>query len=337
MIRTIRNYLELCRIQFAGFGVLCVIGAMTVVGEKLTLAQFVPLFVVHALTIAWSFAHNDYCDYQVDRHGEDLTRRVIVRGDISRPAALVFAVIVFGLSLGITILSWPGLLPAGLLCAIAALIVLYNRISKRFVGTDVLFATAGVLFIILGAVSIIPNQDIHRIPPLTWIVVAFTFLELLNFNAVFDGFKDLVSDRAQGCKTFAVMFVQVDGDGSITVSTGFKTFTLLGTFTMIALIFMPFFSLSYPSEPWQIAAMLVLSSMTIFYTWKSVNVRQFDREAIGETSLKREFASNLLRLTMLVTWIGVSWALCLMATSATILILFNIWIYGHPYRSPNAY
>ena len=70
VIQTIRNYLELCRIQFAGFGILCVVGAMTVVGAELTLMQFLPLFAVHVLTIAWSFAHNDYCDYEIDRHGE---------------------------------------------------------------------------------------------------------------------------------------------------------------------------------------------------------------------------------------------------------------------------
>ncbi len=337
MMRTIRNYLELCRIQFAGFGILCVIGAMTVVGERLTFAEFVPLFAVHVLTIAWSFAHNDYCDFEVDRLGEDLSRRVIVRGDISRSSALVFAIVVFSLSTVVTLVSWPGFLPVGLLIGIAVLIISYNIISKRFLGTDVLFATAGMLFVLLGAVSIIPNHDAGLIPTLTWIVVAITFLDLLNFNAVLGGFKDLVSDQAQGCKTLAGKFVQVDDQGSIIVSAGFKVATMFGTLMMIALVFSPFIVLQYPSQVWQIGAMLVLSTMTIFYSWKFVSVRRFNREAIGELAGKREFASNLLRLTMFVSWIGIHWTMYLMGIGAAILVLSNVAIYGHPFRTPSAY
>lgn len=337
VIQTIRNYLELCRIQFAGFGILCVVGAMTVVGAELTLMQFLPLFAVHVLTIAWSFAHNDYCDYEIDRHGEDLSRRVIVRGDISRRSALIFATVIFATSLLVTTIAWPGLLPAGLLMMIAALVVLYNRLSKRFVGTDVLFATAGMLFVVLGAVSAIPNYDPTLIPALTWIVVAITFLDLLNFNAVLGGFKDLVSDKEQGCRTLAGKFTKVDSDGRLTTSAGFKIVTMSGTLLMIALIFLPFLVLPYPSTEWQIGAMAVLSVMTVFYTWKFVNVRQFDREAIGELAGKREFASNMLRLFMFVSWIGITWTLYLMAMGAAILVLFNIFIYGHPFRTPSAY
>lgn len=336
-MRTIRNYLELCRIQFAGFGILCVVGAMTVVGEKLTFAEFVPLFTVHVLTIAWSFAHNDYCDYEFDCRGEDLGRRVIVRGDISRSSALIFAIVVFGLSMVVTIISWPGVLPVGLLSGIALLIISYNIISKRFLGTDVLFATAGMLFVVLGAVSIIPNHDVRLIPALAWIVVAITFLDLLNFNAVLGGFKDLVSDQAQGCKTLAGKFVKVNGHGRIVVSSGFKIVTMFGTLMMIALVFLPFIVLPYRSEVWQIGAMLVLSSLTIFYSWKFVSVRRFNREEIGEIAGKREFASNLLRLTMFVNWIGISWTLYLMGIGAAILVSFNVVIYGHPFRTPSAY
>lgn len=337
MMQSIRNYLELCRIQYAGFGILCVIGAMTVVGENLTFSDFIPLFAVHVLTIAWSFAHNDYCDFEIDRLSENVDGRVLVRGDISRQSALRFAGIIFGLSLAITVTSWPGVVPVGLLVGIAALIVLYNRISKRFVGTDVLFATAGMLFCILGAVSEIPNHDVRLMPALTWIVVAITFLDLLNFNAVLGGFKDLVSDRDQGCKTLAGKFIQVDSSGRIVVDVAFKFATMLGTLMMIALIFLPFLVVSFPSTKWQIGAMLVLSAMTIFYTYKFINVRQFDRNVIGEFAGKREFASNLLRLCMFVTWIGLGWTLYLMATGAAILIVFNTLIHGHPFRAPAAY
>ena len=337
LIQSIRNYLELCRIQYAGFGILCVIGAMTVVGEELTWMQFLPLFAVHVLTIAWSFAHNDYCDYEIDRHGEDLSRRVIVRGDISRRSALIFAMVIFATSLFITVIAWPGLLPAGLLIMIGALVVLYNRVSKRFVGTDALFATAGMLFVVLGAVSAIPDHDPTLIPALTWIVVAITFLDLFNFNAVLGGFKDLVSDKEQGCRTLAGKFTEVDSDGRLTVSTGFKVVAMSGTLLMIALIFLPFLVLPYPSIQWQIEAMAFLGVVTVFYTWKFLNVRQFDRELIGELAGKREFASNMLRLFMFVSWIGIIWTLYLMAMGAAILVLFNVFIYGHPFRTPSAY
>lgn len=337
MLKTARNYLELCRLHIWGFGVQCVLGALTVVGDALTVAQFVPLFAVNAITIAWSFVHNDYSDYELDIHAPDLARRVLVRGDISRQAALRAAIVLFGTSAIITYLSWPGLMPIGILMLIALLIVLYNRYSKMFLGADFVFATAGSLLCVLGAVAIIPTHDLRLLPALTWIVFAISFIDHLNFNAVLGGVKDALSDKKQGCDTIACRNIEVDDDGCMRISVGFKAMALLGSLLIIALVFLPFTVFSYPSNPWQIGLLIVFSGLTLFHTYEFVNMERHDRDIIAQVARKREMASKSLLVCMLAIWIGVSWTIFLLVIPMLFFVIFSVVMYGHPFRLPAEY
>ena len=337
MFRNVKNYLELVRLHMLGLGVQCVVGALTVVGANLPYEAFAPLFAVHALTIAWGFAHNDYSDYEIDRHVPALRNRVIVRGDISRHAALSLTVIIFALSALVTILSWPGLLPISILILLAAFVVAYNRYSKTFAGSDLLFAAGGSLLLILGAVTVLPDQDLRLLPPITWVVVAISFIDHINFNAVLGGIKDVVSDKQHNCNTLACRNIDIDETGKMTISRRFRFAALAGGVAMTALAFWPFFWATYPSSSWQIALCAVFAGLNLYHTYRFVNIDRHDRNVIEKIARQREMAAKSLMLGMLVVWIGLSWTAIVFFVPAVSFAVFNAIMNGHPFRLPEGY
>lgn len=337
MLRVARNYLELCRLHMLGLAVQCIVGALTVVGADLPYDTFAPLFIVHALTIAWSFVHNDYSDYEFDRTVPALSNRVLVRGDISRRAALNLALTLFGLSVLITILSWPGLLPVGILIVIAMFIVAYNRYSKQFAGADLLFAAGGSLLLILGAVTVLPEQNLKLLPPLTWLVFAIAFIDHINFNGVLGGIKDVVSDREQGCNTLACRNVNIDDAGKMTISPQFRFAALFGGVAITVLSFWPFFWADYPSSIWQITLCVIFATLNLYYTYRFLGIERHDRDVIEKIARQREMAAKSLMLCMIIGWIGLTWAAIVFFVPTVSFALFNAIMNGHPFRLPESF
>jgi len=333
-MRVLRNYIELCRLHMLGLGIQCVVGALTVTGASLPVAAFAPLFAVHAITIAWGFAHNDYNDYELDRLAPALQNRVLVRGDVSRPAALKLVLVLLGLSVLLTYAMWPGPVPLSLYVVVALCVVAYNRYSKRFAGSDLLFATGGSTLIILGAATVLPGHDLGQLPRLTWLVFAISFIDHINFNAVLGGIKDVVTDKAQHCNTLACRNIAVADDGTMMVGVAFRITALAGTALMIGLSLLPFTWASYPSYAWQIALCVMFAAATLYYTYRFVSMERHDRDIIEKLARQREMAAKSLMLCMWTSWIGPLWTLIIFAVPATSFLLFNTLMNGNPFRLP---
>jgi len=337
MLKKLRSYLELCRVHVCGLGVLCVIGGLTVSGAALSGKQFVLLYLVHVLTIAWSFAHNDYCDYELDRQASDLQRRVLVRGDVSRSEALILSLVLFTITLLITIISWPGWQPLAILLLLAGCIVVYNRFSKSFIGADPIFALAGALFILLGAAAVMPGYSLLHAPALTWIVFAVSFLDHWHFNAVLGGLKDVVTDRRHGCKTIACAGTVVADDGSLTFRPQFRAIAWALNLVVVFLYFLPVLAFDHPASNTQLAVMALTSAIMLLQVGLLFRLRQFDRRRIEALTRQRELASKAVMVSMLFSWAGEFWVLMLMTLPMAFYMVLNSLMNGHPFRLPQEF
>lgn len=337
MLNKLRSYLELCRVHVCGLGMLCVVGGLTVAGESLSGMQFLLLYLMHVLTIAWSFAHNDYCDYELDRQAPDLQRRVLVRGDVSHAEALALVLALFVTTLLVAVICWPGWQPASILLVIAGCILAYNKVSKSFIGADVLFAAGGSLFVLLGAAAVIRDHTLANVPALTWIVFALSFIDHLVFNAIHGGLKDVVTDGKQGCITVACAGAAVDDDGRLTFRPLFKAAAWAGNIALIALYFLPVLAFDHPWTAWQLALMAAASAAMLFHTWQLFEQRRFDRRNIETVTRQRELASKAVLMCLMFSWAGWFWVLVIVALPGILYLVLNTVMNGHPFRLPQEF
>ncbi len=332
----LKEYLKLTRIEYAGFSCVIVIGALSVAGEGLSLSHALMLFFLNVLTLIWGFAHNDYCDYEIDRIPDVLSERPLVKGTVSRRAAVVIVAVCIAVNLFIPLIFIRSLTLTGILVLSMVLAALYNMYSKKFVGADVLYAGSAALLVLFGAVSATGDQTMAHLGGLAWVMIIFQFIDHFFFNAVEGGLKDVVNDQRAGVKTIATALVIQNG-GSMTLAGSFKAVFMTVKIVTVLLIFIPHVFMGFPLSGWQVAALLLLGLCAILYTIKILAITSFNREQIGGYALKQELACKLLVPVMLCNFIGLPWTLFLLFVPLLWFHFFNYLLHGKLFALPKSF
>lgn len=335
-MKRLRAWGELCRAEYWGFAVTAPLGALTIAGTGLTPGPFIALLLINMMTVAWGFAHNDYCDLALDRRSADKQTRALVRGDITPRAVLVLTLALIGASLLLALWLWGATLPLALLALALAATAAYNAWGKRFPGGDIFYALAGASLFLMGALTAVPGHDPGALPLLAWLLFLVQLLNHFYFNAINGGVKDADADRAAGVPTLAARAIAV-ADGHMTVAPAFRYATLTGAGTIVALCLATFAVADFPWYAWQPLAVALPGARSLWLTYRLLGLAQHDRAAIGRLLVEREMTTTAMIMLLYPALIGWAWLLVLIAVPMAGHALAHTWLHGGRPGLPDDY
>lgn len=321
--------LRLGRIEFAGF-LFCVMlsGALSLYGDAVRLSDVVVLLALALLSNQWSFAHNDWCDLEIDRNSSELVNRPLVRGTVSIAAVWTTIICCILANLAVAVIWLDGFW--GLLVLLSSVILglLYNKLSKVVPGTDILFAASTALLCFLGALLASGSQ---KAPGLTWnlvwVVVAIQFIDHVIFNAGAT-IKDVKNDSASSALTTAVFLgVKVGENDELLISERFRgAIILLRLLSLSALFTSPFWT-GVPFTVPQAMLLAIVGSASLYLTISAMMISTFDRGLIGRRWMMQEATAKLMIPLLLAQTAGWGWCLFLIVVPFGWFLACNVVLY----------
>lgn len=316
-------YARLLRLPGIGaLGIVPVIAALTLgVYDIYTLTL---LFIIGALACIFGFLINDYADVELDQLVDELSKKPLVSGAVSKRAALMITILLtLGTFFFIALLWYNQPIDfykfVGLTCIILAGILgtIYDLYGKKIAGSDFLVAISVSLVFLFGALSFgKPNV-------ITWIIFVLTFENILYMNALQNGIKDADHDYKMGVTNIAISSgVKVKGN-NITIPLSFKAFGFgLRLFSAI-LFFVPFVFFKYDYYIWQIALLAGLTLIFLSLDAKFLSIKIFDRNKIRKIIGVQSFLRYSLVPIMLISIVGTIPSLILIILPIIWYILFT--------------
>lgn len=315
-MKKVSAYARLLRLPGIGaLGIVPVIGALTV--GVYDLYDLTIVFIIGAIAGVFGFLLNDYADVELDKLVDELNKKPLVSGDISKRAALMISVLLTLFAfLFMAILWYEKPLDIykfiALICIILAGILgsIYDLYGKNVVGSDFLVAISVSLVFLFGALSFgKPNV-------ITWIIFILTFNNILYMNAVQNGIKDADHDYKMGVTNIALSSgVKVKGN-NLFIPLGFKVFGFGIRLFSAILLFLPFVLYSYNYYLWQIIILAVLTLVFLFLSGRILTLKTFNRNKIRKIIGVQSFLRYSLVPIMLISIIG--------AIPSFVLIIFPI-------------
>jgi len=276
----LRDYIELTRLFNMGLtAVAPVLGALSMwdVGS-LELWRLCVLFLIGSMSHIYGFVINDVIDIRLDKLSKDLSARPLVRGSITRRAAVIFAISCmigsFLLSLVFFSDMFRYLVLAGILFIAYFLATVYNIASKKYPGMDLVLASAIFFFILFGAWTIGAPTN------LAYIVALIGGIQVLFMNMINGAIKDIDHDKQGSANTVAIRLGARVQAGTMVLPLSFKSTGYLIEVIRIVLVFLPFVILGLSASLWQVALLVVLSLATFYSIYRLFSIKTFDRAKI---------------------------------------------------------
>jgi len=276
----LRDYIELTRLFNMGLtAVAPVLGALSMwdVGS-LELWRLCVLFLIGSMSHIYGFVINDVIDIRLDKLSKDLSARPLVRGSITRRAAVIFAISCmigsFLLSLVFFSDMFRYLVLAGILFIAYFLATVYNIASKKYPGMDLVLASAIFFFILFGA------WTIGAPTTLAYLVALIGGIQVLFMNMINGAIKDIDHDKQGSANTVAIRLGARVQAGTMVLPLSFKSTGYLIEVIRIVLVFLPFVILGLSASPWQVALLVVLSLATFYSIYRLFSIKTFDRAKI---------------------------------------------------------
>lgn len=312
----ISAYAKLLRIPGIGaLGTTSVIGALTV-GE-FDLYNLLIVFLIGSFAAVYGFLLNDYVDVELDTLVDDLKKKPLVSGAVSKKSALMIAILLILITfLLISILYYGKTFDSykfiGIFCIILAGILgsIYDIYGKKIVGSDFLVSISMSLVFLFGALSF------GKPTIITWIIFVLTFNQAIHMNAVAGGIKDADHDYKMGVTNIAMSSgVKVKGN-SLFIPNHFKAFGFGIRLFSAILLFAPFVFFGYEFYLWQIVILGFLTFIFLFLSFRFITFKTFDRSKIRKVIGIQSFLRYSLVPIMLIPIIG--------SIASFILIVFPI-------------
>ncbi len=303
---TIADYFVLLR--FPGLGGLAippVIAALTV--GTFDLFTLMLLFLLGAFSSIFGFVLNDFIDVEVDKKSEDLKKRPLVSGTISKTAALwicftcimltmlTFFILFYGKN--ITYLRF-----ISVICILIAWLLgsIYDVYGKKIFASDILVALSVSFIFLIGAFAVNKQPTIF-----TWIIFVLTFNNLFHMNAVEGGIKDADHDVLMNVNNIALQSgVRVDGD-LLRIPGKFKLLGMIVRLSSVFLLFIPFLFFNQPYLLWQLIILGLASIGVLFFSIKLLSLTRFNRNTIRKYISIQSFLRYSLVPLMLLSTIGI--------------------------------
>jgi 4-hydroxybenzoate polyprenyltransferase len=273
--------LRLCRIEYVGFGYLALLGALVESERLLDAHLLLALLATNVLFVAWTFADNDVCDVEVDRAAQGLEQRVLVSGQLSIATARTIVAVLALAMITISALALP--LGTTLALGIASLLAFaYDRVSKRWLGSDALFGLSAAALAASGAIAVRGDLELSDD---SWRLVIVVCLEMCFFNAVSGGLKDLATDRRTGARTLA----QTGVTAGLRVKPWFVAFAFALKILSAALASILVIG---RGGPFAIVVVAIGTLSALLATGALLRSRAFDFKTIGRQLMVIEFGSR---------------------------------------------
>ena len=322
------DYLRFMRIPgVVGLAMTPVVGALCV--NVFTPHILASLFLIGVISKIYGFVMNDYFDVEIDRLSKNTSQRALVKGTISKKTALFIVISCFFLGyIAVFIFFYRPhpLFYMGLCCIILADIlgIIYNVYGKRLIGSDFLIALSECMFLLFGALVVLPTGTPGII---FWIIFILLFNEQLYMNAVAGGLKDADHDYIRGVKNIALAIgVSVKEDKTIIIPIGFKAFGLGERILSSVIVFIPFIFYKITYTIWQIAILLVFAALIIISSFKMLNIKKFERKNIQKLIATQLLSWHFLVPIMLVGIIGLKYSLLLITLPLIWYVLISTLI-----------
>ena len=280
---SVREYLKLSRSFNAVLtGVSPVMGAIAM--EQYDLISLFLLFLIGFFGHTYGFVLNDILDYNIDKTSKEISDRPLVSGTITIKKAWIFAIISMTISFIIAFylaITTNIYYPIIILILSASFVTIYDLISKKLPGMDIILS-ASIFFLVLYGASTVA-VDIFEVTKLAWIVCILGSIQVYFMNTIAAGMKDIENDYKQGARTLAIKMGVRITDGELKVPVAFKSLAYGVQLVDILVVFIPFFIVWDVTElsilqyvQWGV--IIIIGIIMFVISGKLLNMKYFDRE-----------------------------------------------------------
>jgi len=313
------GYAKLLRLPGIGaLGIPAVIGALTV-GVTQPYDIFL-VFIIGAIANVYGFVLNDYADIELDTLVDVLHKKPLVSGEVSKKGALITTIFLMLLAFFFVTILWYGLtIDIYKLMAILCLILagflgsIYDLFGKQIIASDFLVALSVSFIFLFGALSFgKPNS-------ITWVIFVLTFNNILYMNAIQNGIKDADHDYKMDVNNIALNAGVKVKDDTIIIPTSFQAFGMGIRLFSAVLLFTPALFFNYPYYLWQMILLAIFTIIFLGISIKLLTMKTFNRTKIRKIIGVQSFLRYSLVPLMLISIIGLNYAV--------ILIIFPIGWY----------
>ena len=280
---SVREYLKLSRSFNAVLtGVSPVMGAIAM--EQYDILTLFLLFLIGFFGHTYGFVLNDIIDYNIDKTSKEISDRPLVSGTISIKKAWIYAIFsmmisfIFAFYLALTTSIFY---PIIVLALSAVFVTIYDLISKKIPGMDIILTTSIFFLILYGASTVV--KDIFNVTKLALIVCILGSIQVLFMNAIAAGMKDIENDYKRGARTLAIKMGVRIIDGKLKVPITFKSLAYGIQLVDILLVLLPFFIVWNVTKlsilqylQWGI--IIIIGIILFVLSSKLLNMKYFDRK-----------------------------------------------------------
>ena len=323
------EYLRLFRFHSVSSEVIILLVGALIMGQRDLFLLFI-IFLIGIFAHIWGYILNDYADVEVDKKSSYLQKKPLVSGSISKKNALLVAIIAAIITFALTIIFFPSIYSILLLSLATILTIIYDFFGKKIPHfSDSIVAGALFFFCLFGA-STVSNDFTYVL----YIVCLLFFVDIIFINGIEGGLKDVDHDSLAGAKTLAIITgVRVNGE-NLSITRKFSTiaYSLMAIFIgmIILLSFQPEIDL-WRSGNYIIQVIIVLLAIvTVFISYKLLNLSTFDRSKIKKLIAGHSAASGALIFTMLLPIVGIWIAVFLLLFPVIWYTVFNYILFGKP-------
>ncbi len=319
------TYLQLFRLQTAA------VTATTPLIGGLLMNQRDPLlltmlFAVGILYHIFGFVLNEYVDIEVDKKSDDLKKKPLVSGAITKNTALPIVMVSMIGACVLLIFFFQSVFPILFFIVALFLGLLYDVYGKRMPGSDFVLA-GGFFFLCLTGAS----TSSLAFPTMVYLVCLLYFFQIVFNNAVEGGLKDVDHDALGGAKTLATRMGVYIHNGTLQTTKTFSAFAYSVRIIFFGLIVV--LGLQQELAFWEgnifLRLTAVLFGLVMFATLHLFMCPlPFDRGRLKRLFSIHEMTSYFLVLVVLSPLLGLWLTLILIFIPTCWYIALNIALYG---------
>ncbi|MCJ7572418.1 MAG: UbiA prenyltransferase family protein [Candidatus Thermoplasmatota archaeon] len=328
---SVREYLKLSRSFNAVLtGVSPVMGAIAM--EQYNILTLFLLFLISFFGHTYGFVLNDIIDYNIDKTSKEISDRPLVSGTISIKKAWIYAI--FSMMISFIIAFYLALTtsiyyPIIVLALSAVFVTIYDLISKKIPGMDIILTISIFFLILYGASTVV--KDIFNVTKLALIVCILGSIQVLFMNAIAAGMKDIENDYRRGARTLAIKMGVRIIDGELKVPITFKSLAYGIQLVDILLVLLPFFIVWDVTKlsilqylQWGI--IIIIGIILFILSSKLLNMKYFDRKK-ARGYIGSHYMINFTIVPIMLMTLN-PWAGLIMFLPGLGFILSNIILHG---------
>ena len=325
------EYLKLSRSFNAVLtGVSPVMGAIAM--EQYNIITLFLLFLIGFFGHTYGFVLNDIIDYNIDKTSKEISDRPLVSGTISIKKAWIYAI--FSMIISFTIAFYLALTtnifyPIIILVLSAVFVTIYDLISKKIPGMDIILTISIFFLILYGSSTVV--KDFFNVTKLAVIVCILGSIQVLFMNAIAAGMKDIENDYIRGARTLAIKMGVRIVNGELKVPMTFKSLAYGIQLIDIFIVFLPFFIVWNVTKlsilqylQWVI--IIIIGIILFILSSKLLNMKYFDRKK-ARRYIGSHYMINFTIVPIMLMTLN-PWAGIIMFLPGLGFILSNIILHG---------